>query len=635
MVHRTLPQSGLARAPRRVLFAAAAVLALAGLFGLSLCRRSPTRNGVEELATGSPYANTRLGVKYVGDAACIECHAEIVETYRRHPMGRSLAPIARAASLAANPGSELVQFDVNGLIYSVRHEGDLVIHQETRRNASGRVIAKVEADVAYVIGSGRQAFSYLFERDGFLFESPITWYAKDKRWGLSPGYDVRKARFERPILSECLFCHANRAERVSEAINRYRTPIFQGHAIGCERCHGPGELHVGSPKVIDGQNLTIVNPANLEPSLRDAVCEQCHLIGPRRVSRLGTNSEDFRPGLPFQRFWSVFVPASSENENKFASHAEQMHASRCYQATSGRLGCISCHDPHVLPSPAETESFFRSRCLKCHDVRPCSLAADVRVKRAGTDNCVGCHMPRLDSSNNTHVATTNHRVPRRAHKGPETPIAAESTSNGRSDLVHFHRDLLSDAELALTERDRGIALCRSGGTGAAAAALPLLQAAVAAHPGDLRALESLGEVLGRLGRPAEGFSACMKAVSLAPHRQTALEGAAYLAFKAGRHQEAVDLWKRAIAVNPHRSDYHAELAAAALQLRDWPAAALACRAALRLNPMLVTVRAWLVQSELHLGDHEAARQDFEHLLAFDPANRDELVRRFSSLVSPR
>ena len=233
-----------------------------------------------------------------------------------------------------------------------------MIHQETRRDASGRVIAQIEAEVQYVIGSGRQAFSYLIERDGFLFESPITWYAKDERWGLSPGYETRTSRFDRPILSECLFCHANRVERVTSAINRYRTPIFQGHAIGCERCHGPGELHVRRPTVVDGRDVTIVNPADLEPSLRDAVCEQCHLIGPRRSRAHGARSEDFRPGLPFYRFWSVFVPAASAAENRFASQAEQMHASRCFRASQGRLGCISCHDPHVLSDSRGEDGLF-------------------------------------------------------------------------------------------------------------------------------------------------------------------------------------------------------------------------------------------------------------------------------------
>ncbi len=462
MEHRTLPESRLSMPQRRRLLTSAAILSVAGLLGLALFCRPSTRRDVKGAATGSPYANTRRSVNYVGDASCVRCHAEIAKTYGQHPMGRSLSPIADAASVGADPGPEQVQFHVNGLSYSVKHQGNQVIHQETRQDPSGRVIAKVEANVAYTIGSGRQAFSYLIERDGFLFESPITWYAKDKRWGLSPGYDAREARFERPILSDCLFCHANRVEQVSDAINRYRTPVFQGYAIGCERCHGPGELHVRRPELVDGEDLTIVNPAKLEPSLRDAVCEQCHLIGPKRVSRLGTKSEDFRPGLPFQRFWSTFVPASSDNENRFASHAEQMHSSRCFRASNGRLGCISCHDPHVQPPPAEKEAFFRNRCLECHDVRPCSLAADVRIKRKGSDDCIGCHMPRSESSNNTHVATTNHRVPRHERKSPEISVVAETISNGRSDLVHFHRDLMTDRELALTQRDRGIALCRAG-----------------------------------------------------------------------------------------------------------------------------------------------------------------------------
>ena len=92
------------------------------------------------------------------------------------------------------------------------------------------------------------------------------------------------------------------------------------------------------------------------------------------------------------------------------------------------------------------------------------------------------------------------------------------------------------------------------------------------EPDDLIALESLGEVLGRLGRPAEGLAAYKRAISQSPTRQTALEGAGFLSFKAGRNKDAIEFWKQAINVNPWRSDYHAELAAAALRLRDWRAA---------------------------------------------------------------
>ena len=307
----------------------------------------------------------------------------------------------------------------------------------------------------------------------------------------------------------------------------------------------------------------------------------------------------------------MFVPEATAGTNKFASQAEQMHESRCFRASRGRLGCISCHDPHVLPAREMRVAYFRARCLECHADQGCRLPLNVRLGREPADDCIGCHMPRADSSNNAHVATTNHRIPRQKPAEADNSDAAGPEVRPGSSLVHFHRDLLDDRERILTERDRGMALCRTSGEAAARDALPLLEAAVAARPDDLAALECQGEVLGRLRRPEEGLAAYKRVLAREATRQTALEGAAHLAFKAGRHKESVEFWKRAVLVNPWRSDYHADMALAALQIRDWPTVAEASRQALRLNPNLLQVRKWLVQSELHLGDRDAARKEFE------------------------
>jgi len=628
-VEHAIPPQPVRREPRRrrLLFLTAALIVVASSAAI-LTWMTSTERTVYRVEYGSPYQNTHLGVKYVGDEACVRCHAEIVASFSRTPMGTSLAPLASAPAIGGDGTTARSQFEAQGLHYSVENRGGHVIHIESRHDASGRAVAQNEAEVQYVLGSGRQAFAFLIERDGFLFESPITWYAGERKWHLSPSYERRNYHFDRPILEDCLFCHTNRVERASSALNRYRSPIFHGYGIGCERCHGPGEIHVGRSEVIDGQDLSIVNPANLEPSLGDAVCEQCHLIG-RRVSRPDLRSADYRPGLPFYRFWSALVPAAESGEIRFASQAEQMHESHCFRGSQGQLRCISCHDPHASPPPEEKIAYFRDRCLECHTDRGCSLPVKLRLERKGGDDCTGCHMPQTHSSNNIHVATTNHRIPVRADEQLRSAPAGDTAPRAGRTLVNFHRGRMNDQERTAAERDRAIALCREGREGAAAG-LPLLEAALAARPDDLPAWEAKGEALGLLGRPEEGLAAYRVSLSKDPSRETGLGGAGKLAFRSGRYQEAVSLWQQAIAINRWRSDYHAELALAQLQLRDWRGAAASCKEVLRLNPALVDVRKWLIHCYLHLGDTEAARSELKVVLAFDPPDRDELLQLFGA-----
>ena len=431
MEHAIDSQSQPVVSRRRIVLVLAAVLAVVGSLIAYLSWPTAGKVSLHQNDTGSPYKNTRLEVKYLGDEACIRCHTEITQSYRRHPMGRSLSPIASAPATEGDATRGRPLFEAQGFEYAIENRDGHVIHKETRRDASGRIIVQNEGEVTYAVGSGRFGFAYLIERDGFLFQSPIAWYARARRWNLPPGYQKSNTHFDRPIMSSCLFCHANRTKLVAGTANHYRQPIFQGHAIGCERCHGPGELHVLRPKTVDGRDLTIVNPAALEPSLRDAVCQQCHLNGQRRVLRAGRRDEDFRPGLPFHRFWTVLERPTSAAENRFVGQFEQMHQSRCFKASQGKLGCISCHDPHRLPEPEARVAYFRDRCLECHSDRGCSLPVSSRVSQGQADDCVRCHMPRLSGSNIIHVAETNHRIPRHGDGGEKSSIRAEGPRDSR------------------------------------------------------------------------------------------------------------------------------------------------------------------------------------------------------------
>jgi hypothetical protein len=356
------------------------------------------------VAFTSPYKNTRPQVAFVGDAVCARCHGEIAQTYSQHPMGRSMTT------------SEGVMPDVSGLVfavidleYSIERRDGRVFHQETQRAPSGVVRSRTEAEVRYVIGSGTHGYSFVVERQGGLFQSPIAWYSRARKWDLAPTYRESNLHFDRKITPQCLFCHSNRFEEIE------RQPlVFRGLSIGCERCHGPGELHSRRPAFVDGQDLSIVNPAKLEPAyLRENVCEQCHFQGRGRVEMSDRSYLTYRPGLPLEEFLSIFAtPYNPTKPNRIVGQVEQMRASGCFQRSGGKLGCTACHDPHRLPSPAERIAYYQNRCAECHTDRGCTLPREVRVVRSPEDDCTSCHMPLLPVVDVAHTALTNHSIPR-------------------------------------------------------------------------------------------------------------------------------------------------------------------------------------------------------------------------------
>ena len=87
------------RRPSRIILAsvstvlglAAAILIFRPTWFDSMIGRNASSAG-RTFAFDSPYRNSRPDVGYVGEATCSRCHAEIAESYRRHPMGRSLDP---------------------------------------------------------------------------------------------------------------------------------------------------------------------------------------------------------------------------------------------------------------------------------------------------------------------------------------------------------------------------------------------------------------------------------------------------------------------------------------------------------------------------------------------------------------
>ncbi len=407
----------------------------------------------------------------------------------------------------ADDGQRFTPFEKLDHTFLAGREGGRLIHKAQRRDAEGRVVTETSAEIRYVLGSRARGRSYLIERDGHLFQSPISWYAQSSSWDLSPGFET----FYPPepfVEATCLFCHVNRARPVEHTRNQFQPPIFEGTAIGCERCHGPGALHADSRRrgeaPAEGPDLTIVNPGGLPPALREAVCQQCHLQGEKRVLRRGRQPFDYRPGLPLHLFWAVFVRSPEfADHTKAVGHVEQMRESACFRKSDGKMGCVSCHDPHRVPETGRRAEYYRRRCLDCHERQECALPEGERRRQSAADSCVDCHMPRYATSNIAHTAVTDHRVPRR----PGAAEARRPPRTGGLPVMNFRQDELvpEDADAA---RDLGVALvqlARQPGPlreRLPPVAAPLLEAAVRSAPGDVLAWEARAEALALLGRGA-------------------------------------------------------------------------------------------------------------------------------------
>lgn len=603
-----------------------------------------------------PFKNIHPSVKYVGDQSCVGCHDTHLESFARHPMGRAMATMAESTPIENYDLAAKNPFEAGGFRYFVSppdqgakhreglaHSGTLDKEENKKLQAFQR-----EMKVRFAVGSGAKARSYLIEQDGFLFQSPCTWYRRENRWDLSPSFEVRNQHFSRTVTPGCVFCHANQADHIEGTENRYREPIFHGLPIGCERCHGPGEKHVearldSSPAGFAQGEMdpTIVNPKWLEAPLRQAICEQCHVQGEQRVVGRGLGEFDFRPGLPLQDFLMDFVDRRQKDGGfKFVSSVEQMMQSRCYEATSGsaKLGCTSCHDPHSTPETlAEKVTHYRQKCLSCHSGTPgnptCTLPEKDRLERQPADHCVACHMPQNAAEVN-HASITDHSIPR--IPGPHRPAGRRPTA-GPHDLVPFHLHLIASNDPE-ARRNTGLARMAMLNMGLppqpakemAGAALEPLRFAIERDPQDWPAVEAWADALLLNGRPEEARQAYRRAVTARPHFEKTRFGAGAVALQLGLLDEAIAELSEAVRINPLHPGYQHDLALACLRRGDWKQAEIACRAALAAEPSREKTRAMLILVLLRMGRQDSAAAEFELLRLTTPeSQRDDLKKWFS------
>ena len=458
------------------------------------------------------------------------------------------------------PGGEFLHAR-SGVRYRVNQNGF-----EFRR-ATDRLEGRRRLD--FFIGSGAAGRSYLYQKDGFLFQAPVSWFAQPRRWDVSPGFERdERMNLTRPIEKECLRCHAGRLQPVEGAQNRYQDPPFLEDGVGCERCHGPGAAHAAGAR-------EIVNPAKLAPERRDSVCAPCHLTGEERVEKAGRGLETFLPGDVLADFATSFVWAGGgRSALRVTSHYEKLWQSRCRQAGGDRLWCGSCHEVHRPPARAERGVYFRRKCQGCH----------ASVHPEGRAECTSCHMPAGAVIDAAHTVYTDHSIPRlRGARGPAPPPDRE--------LVGFWG--------AAGPREAGLAYLRIASRQSNAAhfvrAFELLRQAEAAGASDAKVLTQLAFLHDRAGDEASAAGFYERAFAADSAEVDAAVNLGAILLKRGRASDAIRLWEAALRGNAGLEAAGLNLAMTYLRVGNRAAAREALRKVLDYNPDSPQARRLLLQ----------------------------------------
>jgi len=373
------------------------------------------------------YFNHSDSAKYVGINTCKLCHQDIYNTFIKTGMGKSFDVASKAKSSGDYHNS--VIYDKNGdFYYKAFWQNDRLQFLEYRLQGRDTIYKRLET-VNFIVGSGQHTNSHIQSVNGYLNQMPMTFYTQKKKWDLPPGFeDGHNSRFMRKIGLECMSCHNNYPEFVLGSENKF-TAVPEG--INCERCHGPGSIHVeqrqtgsriDTSKYID---YSIVNPAKLSIDAQFDICQRCHLQG-NTILKEGKSFYDFKPGMKLSDYMTVFLPKYKNADDEFimASHADRLKQSKCFIAsansasktTSNKLKpykdamtCVTCHNPHV--SVRETNpNVFNDACNSCHNENGKSKINCSKKGITKISNCVNCHMPKSGSIDIPHVTVHDHYI---------------------------------------------------------------------------------------------------------------------------------------------------------------------------------------------------------------------------------
>jgi hypothetical protein len=372
-------------AVKRRAFSLLALPAVALVIAAGCVRSQKPRPSAPVVTAATP----SLAIAYVGSEACGTCHVAEWRSHQKTYHAHTFGPMTVSGLGKNAPPEGHLSGTISNL--SIRDDRYVLVSLQTGK----------EVPLDYAVGSGKQGMTFIkIANDTSVMEMRKSYHPHTGRWYSTPGQEGFDSNpdgigmmHQGMDARKCILCHAVTAPPE----DLHPEPRFMG--VGCESCHGPGSAHLAALKVRPMADLKMEDLKRAGGRRINQLCGACHRTPEEAQSR-----PDLKP------LTQRFMPYG-------------LSLSRCFQKSSDRLTCITCHNPHT--DAGTDHRAYETICLGCHsktpapspDSWPAHAPSPANAQktvcpvdpRAG---CIDCHMPtrRVFTTNPNPIAMADHWI---------------------------------------------------------------------------------------------------------------------------------------------------------------------------------------------------------------------------------
>jgi hypothetical protein len=312
---------------------------------------------------------------------CATCHKQQAQTQPATSMGHALELVEDCSILRDHPK---LTFQHGRYSYTITRQGNRSIYRVTDGADT------ITVPIGWAFGLGEAGQTYVFERDGLMYESRVSFYKAigglDVTFGAvgSEPKDLAQAagrEMSKQDVQVCFACHSTGAVRGTTVHLDELKP-----GVLCENCHPAAAHHMERVLAGDAKGAAMPHLAKMTTEETSDFCGRCH------------------------RTWGDIAANGPRNIANVRFQPYRLTNSKCYDAADRRIRCTACHDPHL--EVVRGAANYDSKCLACHAGQPkkCPVAKQ---------DCASCHMPKIELPG-AHRQFTDHQI-RIAHANQPYP----------------------------------------------------------------------------------------------------------------------------------------------------------------------------------------------------------------------